>query len=162
MTGQVQLPPVCNWSGQGLQLSVFHLLFQISFCCCFFWFLTCNPCRLVWRQSLCSWGWLWTPGLLASTSQVLGYWCIITPSNSYSLLHNNLKITFVCARSLSSFVYFNLTITKMPEEIFLYVPNNFILININSLAYETNQEIVIKSWYLYFLTVQCFYWFYVL
>lgn len=51
----------------------------------------------------------------------------------------------MCARSLSSFVYFNLTITKMPEEIFLYVPNNFILININSLAYETNQVIVIKS-----------------
>lgn len=85
----------------------------------------------------------WTPGLLSSTSQVLSYWCIVTPSNSYSLLHNNLKITFVCARSLSDFVHFNLTIIKMPEEIFLYVPNNFILVNINSLAYETNQVIVI-------------------
>lgn len=74
---------------------------------------------------------------------MLSYWCIVTPSNSYSLLLNNLKITFVCARSLSDFVHFNLTIIKMPEEIFLYVPNNFILVNINSLAYETNQVIVI-------------------
>lgn len=49
----------------------------------------------------------------------------------------------MCARSLSDFVHFKITIIKMPEEIFLYVPNNFILVNINSLAYETNKVIVI-------------------